>query len=824
MVINYSPISAWLSLTTGALTLLMGLFVYFRSERKQVHLLFSLVAGCLWLWSNSIALLYLQINNILGLDCSQLVLLTAVPIPLLTFFFSQTFPNRKMHYSAAALTIYLLPSILISYFILWGLIISANPINDALVISLGSHQLLFYLYIISYFTLAGYNFIRNYNRAPLIEKNKYKYFFSGILSTILIVVGFNLSSVHLFGSADLIFMGPLGTLILVGTTAYAMLKYRLMDISLVLKKTTAYSLMTFAITFFYVLVVIIFESLFRSYYGRYSFWASIPAAFVIAVTFMPVRHHLQNMTDRIFFRRTIEYQQVIKDVTKLIVSVTDLNTLFRLIDRTIVRAMCVKSVAVLLFEEKAKHYLVEKTNGHPADFLKQQLSPDSALAKYLAQAKDAVVLEECRSQQNSSLSSNELKAQMLAIGGELERFGASVAIPSFTKGRLVGILCLGEKLSGEPYSPEDLELLLTMAQEAGIAIENAKLYRDITETRDYLNDLVQGSDDAILTFDLSGKVMSWNRGAEHIFGYTAEEVMDKYPPFLSRDELQGYIDRIINNDTLKAIELEKYSKSGKPLPLLLTISPIHDQAEQIIGLSLIIKDISSLRKVEQLKHEFLSVVSHELRTPLTPIKGYLSLLLDESLGRLEVKQKEALKVILGQSNHLHDLIDSVIDISRIESGRPLELQKEPLFIEEVIQASLDASANAIAAKHINLTLLCPSEKLALMGDRKKLLRAFDNILGNAVKFTPVKGEINIAIEKDHDQLKVSIADSGIGLEDGELEKIFKPFYQVDTSYTRSCGGIGMGLSIAREIVEAHDGKLWAESGGLGKGSRFTFVI
>lgn len=818
MVILGQFITAFGLIALAILALVKGI-------RRPINNAFAIMCffGAAWvICSAAIEILLLQ--NINPLIISRLSMAFASYMAASILVFCLYFPDTRPK-SGLISVIYLLASF-IAALSLTGLYIRDFKLVDHSAtreFSQGIYVLFFS--ILAFVSLALSNLLIKYYQHSAQKKSRVQitYVLAGF------IVGFSATFLvsfvlPLIGINSLFFLGYIGPLVFFISSAYAILKYRLMDISLVIKKTTAYSLVTFAITFFYVLVVILFESLFRSFYGYYSFWASIPAAFVIAVTFVPVRSHLQGLTDQIFFRRTVEYQQVIKDVTKLIVSVTDLNTLFRLIDRTIVRAMCVKNVAVLLFEEKAKHYLVEKTNGHPVEFLKQELSPDSALAQYLSETKDAVVLEECQAQLTSPISNKELKDKMRLVCDELKRFGAVIAIPSFTKGRLVGILCLGEKLSGELYSPEDLELLLTMAQEAGIAIENAKLYRDITETRDYLNDLVQGSDDAILTLDLSGKVTSWNKGAERIFGYSNDEVMEKHPPFLTNDELQDFINRIISNETVKAIELEKATKSGKDLPLLMTISPIHDQSEQIIGLSMIIKDISSLRKVEQLKHEFLSVVSHELRTPLTPIKGYLSLLIDERLGKLEIKQKEALKVILNQSNHLHDLIDSVIDISRIESGRPLELQKEPLFVEEVIQASLDASANAIAAKQINLTMICPSEKLAIMADRKKLLRAFDNILGNAIKFTPIKGEISVAIAKDGEKLKVMVADSGIGLEEGDLENIFKPFFQVDTSYTRSCGGIGMGLAIAKEIIEAHEGRIWAESDGLGKGSRFVFII
>ena len=537
-----------------------------------------------------------------------------------------------------------------------------------------------------------------------------------------------------------------------------------------------------------------------------------------------MREQLQRFTDQIFFRRTLEYQKIIKEVTRLIISVTDLKILFRLIDRTIVRAMCIKHVAVLLLEERVNRFLVEKTQGIPSESIESGLAPDSALASYLIEKKDAVVLEEVQSLLAGNLASAAQKNNLAAVAKQLEGLGAAVAIPSFSKDKMVGILCLGEKLSGEPYSPDDLELLLTMASEAGIAIENAKLYRDVTETRDYLNSLVQGSDDAILTMNIQGKLLSWNNGAQKILGYSAAEVLGKIPPIFEPNELNRWIEKILRAEDVKAIELNKINKKGQALPLLLTFSPIRDTAGKIIGISAIIKDITELRKVDQLKHEFLAVVSHELRTPLTPIKGYLSLLLQGVLGELQPKQKEVLTTILNQSNHLHDLIDSVIDISRIEAGRGLELQKEPIFLEDVINEGISSINSAAKAKNINVITVFPPTRMAILADRNKIVRTIDNLLGNAIKFTPNKGSIKVTLTKENKRIRVSIEDTGIGIAENHLEDIFKSFYQIDTSYTRSSGGIGMGLTIAREIINAHDGRIWAESEGLGKGAKISFEL
>ncbi|OGC10923.1 hypothetical protein A3K48_00040 [candidate division WOR-1 bacterium RIFOXYA12_FULL_52_29] len=598
--------------------------------------------------------------------------------------------------------------------------------------------------------------------------------------------------------------------------AYAILKYRLMELSLVIKKTTAYSIITTGITFVYLAIILTFELLFRSIInGQYSIWMALPAALIIAITFIPMRSYFQEITDQIFFRKTIEYRKVLKDVTHALSSVTDLKVLFRLIDQTIVRVMCIKTASVMLLEEKQNHYVVEKTNGLPKTIEGLALAKDNPLIIHLSETKEPVLLDELR-EQFSNRHEKEEREKLAEIVKELEGLSAAIAVPAFVKNKLVGILTLGEKMSEEPYSPEDIELISTMAAEAGIAIENAKLYRDIVETKDYLNSIIQNSDDAIFTLDLDGALLTWNTGAEKIFGHP--------PVFLGKSETREFVGRISAGEEIKALEIGINTKERGRVELLLSCSPIKGAEGKMIGASLILKDISELKKVDQTKREFLSIVSHELRTPLTPIKGYVAILLQGNIGPLEPRQKNALETVLKNANHLQDLIESIIDISRIEAGKPLETEKEPFFLEKMIKESVDNAASLFAARGVAFSFDHGDGNIAVIGDRKKLVRVMDNLLGNALKFTPTGGKVNVVMAREEQSVKISVSDTGIGLDGKNLFKVFERFFQVDSSYTRATGGIGMGLAIAKEVVEAHGGRIWAESEGMGHGSKFIFTL
>jgi signal transduction histidine kinase len=225
-----------------------------------------------------------------------------------------------------------------------------------------------------------------------------------------------------------------------------------------------------------------------------------------------------------------------------------------------------------------------------------------------------------------------------------------------------------------------------------------------------------------------------------------------------------------------------------------------------------------------MKTEFLSMVSHELRTPLTPIKGYLSLLTAGKMGELNEKQLKALDVLTRQSEHLHSLIDSILDLSRIELGKNIPISKEPLSIRTVIEETIDAMKIQAGEKQVQIQAEIQPDLPTISGDVIKLKQVLANLVDNALKFSPERGTIKINALKEAGTLRVEVVDHGTGIVADDLPHVFEKFYQVDSSITRVAGGMGMGLPIAKELIELHGGKIWLESDGPGQGTRAIFLL
>lgn len=236
-----------------------------------------------------------------------------------------------------------------------------------------------------------------------------------------------------------------------------------------------------------------------------------------------------------------------------------------------------------------------------------------------------------------------------------------------------------------------------------------------------------------------------------------------------------------------------------------------------------IKKINAeLDRLNKVKNDFVSMVSHELRTPLTAIKGFVHVVLEEEAGRINEQQKKFLGIVKQSINHLSMLISDLLDLSKIESGL-IAIKLEKVNLRDIVKKSIETSTVQIKEKGIKLKVDIDKNIPDVEGDVSRLFQVYNNLIFNAVKFSNVRGEIKIVVKEKGNYIFSAITDNGIGIPQDEHKKIFEKFYQVDSSYTRTAGGTGLGLFIVKTIVELHGGKIWLES-SPGEGSTFSFLL
>jgi PAS domain S-box-containing protein len=351
--------------------------------------------------------------------------------------------------------------------------------------------------------------------------------------------------------------------------------------------------------------------------------------------------------------------------------------------------------------------------------------------------------------------------------------------------------------------------------------------------------IVESSDDAIVGKDLNGIVFSWNRAAERIFGYTADEMIGRsirtILPGDRQSEEDDVISRIQRGDRVDHFETIRRRKDGTLLPVSLTISPIRDADGVVIGASKIARDITERKQAEaerarllsvaqeasRLKDEFLATLSHELRTPLNAILGYTRMLRS---GLIPAdRQGRALDTIERNAASLTEIIEDVLDVSRIISGK-IRLNVRPVELQTVIRESIEAVRPAADARAIRIECILDSGEAPISGDPERLQQILWNLASNAVKFTERGGRVQVRLERANSHVEIIVSDTGIGIAREFLPFVFERFRQGDSGVTREHGGLGLGLAITKHLVEMHGGTIDVTSGGRGAGATFRVKL
>lgn len=347
-----------------------------------------------------------------------------------------------------------------------------------------------------------------------------------------------------------------------------------------------------------------------------------------------------------------------------------------------------------------------------------------------------------------------------------------------------------------------------------------------------LSAIVRSSDDAIVSKTLEGRILSWNLGAERLFGYTQAEAVGQsitmiIPPE-RLDEEREILSKLRRGERIDHFETIRQTKDGRRIDISLTISPLRDRSGKIIGASKIARDITAqkqaqeaLHSANQRKDEFLATLAHELRNPLAPISNSLHLL--RLASDADPPARRIHEIMEQQVNHMVRLVDDLLDVSRINSGK-IELRKELVELAALVDEAVETSRPHIEAAGLQLALRLPAEPITINADPVRIGQIIANLLNNAAKYTPAGGQVWLTAWQQEGEAMLSVRDSGIGIPREMLGRVFDLFAQVDGAVQRSQGGLGIGLTLARSLIQMHGGRIEARSEGLGKGSEFVVVL
>ncbi len=694
------------------LALILGLFAFLSvSANNRASSYFRSTVLFISLWTLSILLTELDSSSVRILFWSRLSFLFPVCITLSLHPFIYFFPPDSIQKQIFNKVNYWISGL----FGLAGLFFayaSFTPLILAKVVdyhsTFGPLQLLYSLYLFISFLYIALALYFAQRQAEGRTRSQLQFVLLGISLSSLFGIVTNLIF-PLIGIGEIRFLGPLGLIFFIAATTYAIVAHQLFDIRVIIKRTVVYSgLLLFAVAVYSSIVFSLATVLGEEQpLNLRSFWVNILAAGIIAVGFEPLRRFLVRVTDKYLFVGEYNPQEVISALAQTLNNVLDLDEALQSMMKALVKALRIKKIATFIVHEDKEQGLIVKRV--------QSTGYGSGASAALHVEKEAALLKAFKDPKASLLVIDDLKMEhehghcrypnCQQLIKELEALTAAVTIPIRVSDKLIGILLIGPKLSGNVFTRDDLQFLDIVAKQTASAIEKSRFYED-----------------------------------------------------------------------------------------------------------------------DQLKSEFVSIASHELLTPTAAIEGYLSMILDEKMAKVDPKAEEYLRKVQSSAHRLSELVSDLLSVSRIEGGR-IVINKQPIEVSPVITRVIDEIGVKADQAGIALKYLDPSQRLPkVLADPERVVQVVTNLISNAIKYNKPKGKIEVSASADKKFVTIKVADNGIGIAANHLPHLFEKFYRVhDDSAAAEKVGTGLGLYITRSIVELQGGKIAVES-SAGKGSTFSFTL
>ncbi|MBN2390176.1 MAG: PAS domain S-box protein, partial [Anaerolineae bacterium] len=653
-------------------------------------------------------------------------------------------------------------------------------------------------------------------------------------------------------------------------------RYRLMDVDLFMNRTLVYALTGGALVLLYFLVLLITRDILPQVNGQPNhFWAGIIATAVLFAIFNPLRMRAQQFVNYVFYKEQRDFALVLRDVGRQLSMTVMQDDVYTLLTHDISQRLGLTSVRILLPDEGACAYTDRENTVCIPD--------DSLLIPWLCDHRDPLIVHERQRLPEDIVEATE---PLVAVGGEL-------CLALMQRNTLLGIYVFGPKNSGNLFTREEVNNLDMLGHQAAAALYNAQLYEELQDynrslearvaertsqlaaERDRLDTIIQNITDALVVSDPAARIVLANPAFADIVGISIDQLLDvslasvlpsesltrlietasAYPGQVQMQNMAG--ETLANREEIDG-KVYKVSACGlverglvdKEAPRHAVISDANAS-----GVITVLQDITHEQAVDRMKTDFISMVSHELRTPLTSVIGFVRLIqrifeqelisrIDENdrRGRWAVERiTENFKIIIGEGERLTRLINDVLDIAKMESGKS-EWSRDEVSFQEIIETAITGMQTVALQKNLPIKMDVRRLPPVLIVDHDRMVQVMTNLLANALKFTS-EGEITVRARCINGKeahapaalrslkapgapdtwLWVSVEDTGVGIPADKFSQVFEKFKQISNMMDYAARGTGLGLPICREIVEQHGGRIWVES-KVGVGSTFSFVI
>ncbi len=395
---------------------------------------------------------------------------------------------------------------------------------------------------------------------------------------------------------------------------------------------------------------------------------------------------------------------------------------------------------------------------------------------------------------------------------------SSLSVPLIIQGKVSGVLNLYTKETLK-FCDEDLETVSLMVDQASVAIEREKLLESLGEEKSKTESILKSMADGVLAINTEGKIIVLNPTVERIFGLPGSEKLNlALVEVIKQPDMIDLMFRSLKEGRELTQEIGLHGTEERIIQIKTSLINGDDA---FLGVVAIVRDITEVRRLSQAKSDFISMVSHELRTPLATIKAYTDTLIKKGSNLNDKTVSEFLGIIRSESKRLTKMVGQLLDASTIEAGY-FEIELEVVDLLSLIETTIEEMHRLRVNEH-RFKLDFPEKVSMLVGDPDKIRQVIANLIENAIKYSPETSTVTISVQEDAEKVAIAVADNGIGIDEEYIERIFQRFYRVHDDMVPGKWGAGLGLFIAKTIINAHGGRIWVESERK-KGSKFTFTL
>lgn len=802
-------------------TMGLGLIVLKKNPHSVVNRLFFLISFGLAFWLFGTFMMDIGHSDEGIIFWDRFIYLGVVFMPSLEYHFSLALTGMNRLRKALLYLGYLLS------FIFLGISRTDFFISGVFRYRWGAHSIahighhLFLAFFFYYVFAIIYNFFKQYRKSALkIERQRLVFLIFAFMFLNLIGGIAYLPAYRFAIFTPIALLAPWGYSILVG---YAIVVHRLMDINLVIRRYLVY-LASF------VTVVCLSYELKRILYHFYAGYGSVIDALVIVaaiLAFSKTKKYFFKKANQYFFTSLYDSHKVITEINDKLRSTLDINKIYVFVQEALAHTFRSDSFAVLSLNSKKGVYVINYNKGF--DFVKNRnVTLSEPLQEIFANRDKTVYLDDA--------GNLEANPGIMPVIRELREMNVEMITPLKIENRISGLIFLGPKKTGDLYTKEDMEVLDNVSTSIAMAVNNAVLHEDALAIADEMNKqakkisaVLSNFVDPIIFIDKYGCLGMVNPSAESILGIRRRDIgkelgslkwkNDELKKIICENNVQTFGKIADDPAGLKEIFL---MQGDEQIYYKVLSTEVVSDSEDFIGTLKIFYNLTKEKALDRSKSEFLSVAAHQLRTPLSAVKWIIESFINKELGEVTPDQKQYLDMASISNQKMITMVNEFLNVSKIEAGS-LIYDFQACDVKEVIDGVRVDVENIAKNKKIRLIFTLEENLPKIMADKRKIFIVIENLISNAINYTPESGKILVDVKKQDENVIISVKDNGIGIPKKELEKIFTKFFRASNAVRVQPDGSGLGLFIIKNIVKIHKGDVIIES-EEGVGTKFIVKL